>query len=149
MAVIHADSTTEIDAPIERCWEVVADLTTAPDWQGGLERLDVVETDDDGRPVVCDTVTDAKFRKVHCRVRVGWEPQQRISFSRIESDDVDSMEAAWELEQLPGGRTRATYRLAVDVGPFGLLARPLEKALRPIVVGARAKELEREVARRG
>ena len=45
--------------------------------------------------------------------------------------------------------TRATYSLAVDPGPVGKLARPLERALRPIVVGRRAQELAQAVAARG
>ena len=45
------------------------------------------------------------------------------------------MEGSWELEAIRAERTRATYTLAVDPGPVGFLARPLERALRPLVVG--------------
>ena len=107
------------------------------------------ERDDQGRPEICDTVSDAKITKVRCRARVTYEPPHRLTFARVQSDDVDEMEGSWELEELPGGRTRATYRLAVDPGPVGFMARPLERALRPLVVGRRAEELAREVAARG
>ena len=109
----------------------------------------MVERDDAGRPLVCDIVNDAKFTKVRARVRVSYEPPRRLGFTRMESDDVDALEASWELEELGPGRTRATYSLAVDPGPVGMLARPLERALRPIVVGRRAEELARAVAERG
>jgi hypothetical protein len=65
----------------------------------------------------------------------------------VESDDVDEMEGSWELRDA-GGRTHAVYTLAVDPGHVGFMARPLEKALRPIVVGRRAEELAREVGAR-
>jgi hypothetical protein len=71
-----------------------------------------------------------------------------MTFERI-SGDVPELRGSWELESLGPERTRAVYALAVDPGKVGLLARPLEKALRPVVVGARPSELAREVARRG
>lgn len=148
MTLISGSSTAEIDAPIARCWEVIQALGEAPEWQNGLERVEVLERDGDGHPLVCDTVTDAKFTKVRCRVRVEYDPPHRLALTRVESDDVDLMEASWELEELPNHRTRATYRLAVDPGPVPFVARPLIKTLRPLVVGARADELARAVAAR-
>jgi uncharacterized protein YndB with AHSA1/START domain len=146
VTLVSGSSTAEIDAPIARCWEVVQALDEAPRWQNGLEQVAVVERDDEGRPLVCDTVSDARFTKVRCRVRVEYDPPHRLTFTRLESEDVDLMEASWELEELPDHRTRATYRLAVDPGPVPFVARPLIKALRPLVVGERADELARAVA---
>lgn len=151
MTMLQGSSSADIDAPIDRCWTLVEDIAGAPRWQRGLERVDVRERDARGRALICDTVTDAKFTKVRCRIRVTYEPNRRMSFARDASDtgDVDAMEGSWELEELAPGRTRATYRLAVDPGPVGLMARPLERALRPLVVGGRADELARAVAERG
>ena len=146
MTLLSGSTTGEIDAPVERCWAVVADVAAGPRWQHGLERVDVVERDADGRPVICDIVNDAKLTKMHCRVRVTYEPPHRITFTRVESEDVDELEASWELAPIGPGRTRATYRVAVDPGPVPLLARPLVRALRPLVVGRRAQELAQAVA---
>ena len=147
MSLIQGESTGEVAASIETCWSVVEDLSRAPEWQQGLQSVTVVERDPEGRPLVCDTVIDAKFREVRCRVRCSFEPPRRMTFERI-SGDVPDLRGSWELESLGPERTRAVYALAVDPGKVGLLARPLEKALRPIVVGARPAELAREVARR-
>lgn len=149
MTLLSGSSSADIAAGIDRCWAVVADLSQAPDWQQGLEQVTVLERDEEGRPLVCDTVSDAKFTTVACRVRLSYAPPHRLTFTRVASDDVDEMEGSWELEELGPDRTRATYRLAVDPGPIGLLARPLERALRPLVVGRRAEELAREVSGRG
>jgi hypothetical protein len=149
MTVLSGSSSAEIEAPIEGCWAVVVDVAQAPRWQAGLDLVEVVERDDAGRPLVCDIVHDAKFTKVRARVRVGYDPPHRLTFTRLASDDVDELAASWELEELGARRTRATYTLSVDPGPVGMLARPLERALRPAVVGRRAKELARAVAERG
>lgn len=149
MTLLSGSSSAEVAAGIERCWAVVQDVARWPEWQPGLERVDVVSSDDEGRPLVCDIVADAKITKVRCRVRVRYKGPRRLAFARVESDDVDEMEGSWELAELAGGRTAITYRLAVDPGPVGFMARPLERALRPLVVGRRAEELAREVLARG
>jgi uncharacterized protein YndB with AHSA1/START domain len=149
MTLLTGTSSAEIDAPIDECWAVVQDVAGAPRWQNALDSVDVVERDDAGRAVVCDIVNDAKFTKVRARVRVSYDPPHRLQFTRLQSEDVDELEATWELQELGPGRTRATYSLSVDPGHVGMLARPLERALRPIVVGRRAEELARAVAERG
>lgn len=141
MTRLSGSSSAEIVASIERCWAVVEDVPGHVQWQRGLELVTVVERDDQGRALICDTVNDAKFTKVRCRVRVTYDPPGRLAVARVASDDVDEMEASWVLEALGPDRTRATYSLAVDPGPVGLLARPLVRALRPLVVGRRAEEL--------
>jgi hypothetical protein len=149
MTLLSGAATGDVDADLERCWAVVQDVERWPEWQQGLERVVVVERDAQGRPVICDVVADAKITTVRCRVRVGYDGPGRLTFSRVHSDDVDQMEGSWELHSVGDGHTRAVYELAVDPGPVGFMARPLEKALRPIVVGRRAEELAREVTARG
>jgi hypothetical protein len=145
MTLLDGSSSTEIDADIDHCWAVIEDVGRAPEWQQGLEVV-VVERDAQGRPLICDTTTDARVIKVQCRVRMSYDPPRRLGWARVESEHIDVLEGSWELEELAGGRTRATYRLAVDPGPVGLLARPLERVLRPLVVGRRAGELAEAVA---
>ena len=148
MTLISGTASAEIPAGIERCWEVVFDLSRAPEWQQGLSEVTVVERDAEGRPLVCDTIIDAKVREVRCRVRLRYDAPHRMDFERV-SGDAHALEGSWLLESIAPDRTRATYSLNVDPGKVGFLARPLEKALRPIVVGGRPGELAREVARRG
>src|SRR5437763_14095373 len=145
MPVISGSSSAEVDAPIERCWEVVEDVASAPDWQGGLLQLEVIERDEQRRPLVCEALSDAKVRKVRTRQRFTYEPPDRLSWEMIDGE-LDSMEGYWQLEDLGDGRTRVTNGLAVEPGPVGLLARgPLERAARAILVNPRAKELARRV----
>jgi ribosome-associated toxin RatA of RatAB toxin-antitoxin module len=146
--VISGSSSAEVGARIERCWEVVEDVASAPEWQGGLVELDVVERDEHGRPLICDALSDIKFRRVRTRQRFAYEAPRRLSWTMVEGE-LDSMEGYWELEDLGEGRTRVTYGLAVDPGSVGRLARgPLERAARAIVVSPRAKELARRVERK-
>ena len=145
MSVLTGSSSAEIAAPIERCWKVVEDVPSAPEWQGGLMSMNVLERDEQGRALECEAVSDAKLRKVRTHVRFTYEPPVRLSWTMLEGE-LDSLEGHWHLEDLGNGLTRATYGVAVDPGPIGLLARgPIERAARAILVNPRAKELARRV----
>jgi hypothetical protein len=125
---------------------LVADVEHAPEWQRTLQSVTVCERDAEGRAIVCDTVNDAKLRKVRVRIRVEYEEPRQISFRQIASEDLDDMEGSWDLEALGPDRTRVTYSLGVDPGPIPRLARPLERAIRPLVMGHQAQELERALS---
>lgn len=146
MSVLKGSCEAEIGFSIERCWALVADVERAPEWQRTLLAVTVIERDGEGRALVCDTENDAKLRRVHCRVRFAYDPPRRLRFEFVSSDDLGAMDGAWTLESLGSERTRATYSLAIDPGPIGLLARPLERAIRPIVIGHQAQELARGLA---
>lgn len=146
MSLLRGSCHGELDHPIERCWALVSDIERAPEWQRTLHSVDVVQRDAQGRALVCDTVNDARLMKVRVRVRVDYDPPHRLHFSRVESEDLDAMEGSWELEALGPARTRATYSLAVDPGPIGLLARPLERVIRPLVMGHQVDELAEALA---
>jgi ribosome-associated toxin RatA of RatAB toxin-antitoxin module len=145
MPVITGSASTEVDVPIERCFELAEDVASAPEWQGGLVSMDVLERDPHGRPLLCDAVSDAKLRKVKTRIRFSYERPSRVAWELVEGD-LDSLEGSWELKDLGGDRTRVTYSLAVDPGSIPRLVRgPIEAAARTILVSGRAEEFARRV----
>ncbi|MGI8750589.1 MAG: type II toxin-antitoxin system RatA family toxin, partial [Thermoleophilaceae bacterium] len=146
MANIRGTASEEIDAPLSEVWAVVADTESAPNWQGGMDKLDVVERDAEGRPEIAETETDATVRAVKSRVRFAYEPEQRLSWEQMEGD-LKSVVGSWELEDLGGGRTRATYSLDGDPGRvLGMLIRgPVEDKIRDLLVNARPGELKARV----
>ena len=107
MSLIEGSASGEVPAGIDACWEVVADLSRAPEWQQGITSVDVVERDGDGRPLICDVVIDAKFREVRCRVRCSFDAPHRTAFERQE-------------QALAAGHgTRAAADVVVSRGPDG------------------------------
>ncbi|MBA3510104.1 MAG: SRPBCC family protein [Thermoleophilaceae bacterium] len=146
MANISGTASEEIEAPLSEVWAVVEDTESAPDWQGGMDKLDVVERDAEGRPEVVDTETDATVRAVTSRVRFTYEPERRLSWEQVKGD-LKSAIGSWELEDLGRGRTRATYSLDADPGRvLGMLIRgPVEGKIRDLLVTARPGELKARV----
>jgi hypothetical protein len=105
-----------------------------------------VERDDDGRAVLCQAEGDARIRTIQSVVRYRYDGPAALSW-RQEQGDLKSAAGRWELEDLGGNRTRATYWLEVDLGRvLGLVIRgPLVDLLRDMMVGARAGELKQAV----
>ena len=146
MGMITGSSTAEIEAPIEQVWAVVEDVLTAPDWQGGLKDMEELERDAEGRVTLAESSSDAKVRTIKSIVRFSYDGPGRLDW-RQEKGEMKSVEGSWELEDLGGGRTRATYSLEVDLGRMlGLVIRgPLVDVLRGQLVKARAGELKERV----
>ena len=150
MANLTGSSTAEIEAPLERVWSLVADVERAPEWQGGLKALSVLERDGDGRAVLCESQTDAKVRTVKSIVRFSYEDPDRLTW-RQEKGELKSVDGSWELADLGQDRTRATYSIEVDLGRMlGMVIRgPIVDLLRQMLAGARAGELKRYVEEAG
>jgi carbon monoxide dehydrogenase subunit G len=140
-------ASAEIDAPLEEVWAVVEDVASAPEWQGGLNALTPIDRDEQGRPTLVETRSDAKVREIVAHVRFSYaDAPTRLQWHQ-EKGDLKSLVGAWALEDLGDGRTRATYELDGDPGRvLGLLIRgPVESRLREILVEARPSELKARV----
>jgi len=146
MANLGGSASTDIEAPLAEVWAVVEDVASAPDWQGGLDKLTALEHDDDGRPTLVETENDIKVRQIKTLVRFRYDGPSRLSWTQ-EKGDMKSVDGSWELEDLGDGRTRATYTLDADPGRMlGLVIRgPVEAATRAIFVNGRPGELKRRV----
>jgi hypothetical protein len=146
MGHLGGSASVEIDAPLQDVWNVVEDVVSAPDWQGGLDKITALEHDADGRPTVVETENDIKVRRVKARVRFSYDGPTLLSWSQ-EKGDMKSVEGSWELEDLGGARTKATYNMDADPGRMlGLVIRgPVEAATRAMFVNGRPGELKRRV----
>jgi uncharacterized membrane protein len=143
MGTIKGDRTVEIDAPIERCYEIAADIEGAPEWQGSLKDVEVLERDGERRPELVETESDAKVKSVRALLRFSYEPPTAIRWVQ-EKGDTKSLYGSWTFEDLGGGRTRATYALEADPGRMlGMLLRgPAEAKVRDFLVGNAAEGLK-------
>jgi carbon monoxide dehydrogenase subunit G len=143
MGVLAGTSSADIDAPIETVWKAVEDVEKAPDWQGGMKDLEVLEQDGQGRATLVETEADAKVTTIKTVVSFAYDGPTRLSWKQ-EKGDLKSMVGSWELEDLGDGRTRVTYALEGDTGRvLGMLVRgPVEDKLRDMLVSPRANELK-------
>ncbi len=123
MPRIQTSRTVEIDAPLDRVYEIAADVPGAERWRGQVVEIDVLETDDHGRAILVEEVTDAKVKKVRTRLRFTYDPPKGMDWEQ-EKGDMKSLTGGWRFEEIDAGRTRATFSLDGDPGRMlGMLLR--------------------------
>ena len=145
MGVIKGDRSVEVDAPIARCFAIAANIEAAPEWQGSLQDVEVLERDADKRATLVETKSDAKVKSVRALLRFSYEEPTRIEWIQ-EKGDTKALRGWWDFEDLGDGRTRATYALETDPGRvLGMLLRgPAEAAVRDFLLGGAAEGLKRQ-----
>lgn len=146
MGNLGGSQSIEVDAPIMACWALAADVARAPEWQQGLDGMEVLDRDADGRPARCESTSNTKVRKIKTILRFAYEEPTRVSWTQ-EKGDLKTLSGAWELEDLGGDRTQVTYRLDADPGRvLGMLLRgPVEGRLREVMVDGRPAEFKARV----
>ena len=113
MGDIEGTESIEIDAPVERCFAVAADVERAPEWHGAMKAADAVAHDEAGRPALVDAKIDALVATVEVALRFDYDEPSGMRFTR-ESGDLKSLVGSWRFEQLDADRTLAVYSL--DIG---------------------------------
>ena len=143
MGTLTAERTVEIDAPLDRCYGIISDLESTPDWQESMISLEVLERDREGRPTLCEIVSDAKVRQVTSEIRFAHHPPDRMTWEQ-EKGDTKSLVGSWSLEDLGDGRTKAVYALEADPGRIlGLLLRgPVEGKVKEFLTKDAAEGLK-------
>ena len=108
--------------------------------------MTALETDDEGRATLVEVENDIKVRTVKSKVRFSYDGPTRLSWSQ-EKGDLKSVDGSWDLEDLGGEKTEATYTLDGDPGRMiGMLIRgPVEGAIRGMLVNGRPGELKQRV----
>jgi len=143
MGTISGERSVEIDAPMERCYEIASDINHAPEWQGSLKDVEVLERDGERRALLVETESDAKVKTVKATLRFSYEPPTAIRWVQ-EKGETKSLTGSWTFDDLGDGRTRATYALDADPGRIlGMLLRgPAEAKVRDFLLGDAAEGLK-------
>ena len=145
MGTLGGTHTVEIDAPLERCFEIAADIEGAPRWQGTMREVEVHERDGEGRATVVTTIADAKVKEIRTRLRFSYDPPDGMRWEQ-EKGDPKWLVGNWEFIELDPGRTRAVYSLRADPGRIlGMLLRgPVVDQVRSFLLGGAAEGLKRQ-----
>ena len=153
MADLSGSHSLEIDAPVERCFEIAADVERAPEWQGVMKDAKALEFDEDGRPSLVETHLDSSVAKHRINLRFTYDEPHGLRWTR-ESGDLKALEGSWRFEDLGGGRTRATY--ALDIGlnrALSMLAKtvkgPAESRVRQLLAHRPVEGLKARAERNG
>jgi ribosome-associated toxin RatA of RatAB toxin-antitoxin module len=128
---IEGSASIEIDAPIERVFEVAADVENSPKWQPEIKSAVTTERGPNGEQTYVQTKVDGKVKTLTSALRLSYDGPAGMSWNQ-EKGDLKTVRGSWEFEDLGGGRTKATYNLYVDFGrTLGMVIRgPIVDVLR-------------------
>ena len=145
MGTVEGSASAEIEAPIATVYAVAADVEGSPRWQPEIKLAECVERDGEDQ-VLVRMETDAKVRTLGSTIRFSYEEPTRIGWTQ-EEGELKAVDGSWELEDLGEGRTRATYRLEVDLGRMlGMVIRgPVVGVLRGQLIDSMPEKLKRFV----
>lgn len=145
MGTVKGSASAEIEAPIATVYAVAADVEGSPRWQPEIKLAECLEREGEEQ-VLVRMETDAKVRTLGSTIRFSYAEPTRISWSQ-EEGELKAVDGSWELEDLGDGRTRATYRLEVDLGRMlGMVIRgPIVGVLRGQLIDTMPDKLKRFV----
>ena len=140
-----ADQTTSdivVDAGAAQVMAVIADFDAYPLWATGVKQAEVLGAGPDGRPEQVRFVLDAAPIKDEYVLAYTWDADRSVTWRLVTGRVLKGMEGAYVLEP-DQGRTRVTYRLAVEVAipMIGLLRRKAEK----VIIDTALKGLKKRV----
>lgn len=121
----------EVDASPEEVFEVAADVTSYPDWAGGVREVEVLETDTEGRPRRAALVIEGFVKEISYELVYTYDYPHRISWVADPSPDIEMLEGSYTFTENPDGSTEVVY--AFTVSPTfkmpGFIRRQAEKQL--------------------
>jgi len=141
MKDLSATASEVAPAPIERCFELVADVERYPEWYpAGVKRVEVLERDPEGRPTLVAAILslgEGPIRKdfdlqmavatteagAASETSAATEASRRgVELTRVKQDAADGerMVVAWALAEDGTAGTQLTVELraALDLPPF-------------------------------
>jgi ribosome-associated toxin RatA of RatAB toxin-antitoxin module len=129
MKDLSATATDIAPAPIERCFELVADVERYPDWYpAGVKRVEVLERDPDGRPSLVAALLslgEGPIRKdfdLRLAVTTTAPSTSGVELTRVKRNAADGehMIVSWELAQdgATGTHLTVALRAALNLPPF-------------------------------
>jgi ribosome-associated toxin RatA of RatAB toxin-antitoxin module len=142
----RTSSSITIRAEKAEVMAVIADLDGYPEWAGGIQAVEVLETGDDGRPRRARLAIDAGPIKDTYGLAYQWDPDDNgVRWELVEKGNVvTALHGSYLLAEDDQG-TEVTYELALDsrMPMIGMLKRKGEK----MIIDSALKGLKRHVER--
>ena len=146
MGLNWAEHSVEIEAPIETCFAAIIDYETFPSWQSAIVDTEVLDWDKRGRGKRVRLFVDAKVRKVDYTLDYRYDEPGRIEWDFVEGNGINDADGHYLFEDLGDTRTRATYKLGLEVGIR--LPGPVARHAHRSTLKASVEDLKREAERR-
>jgi ribosome-associated toxin RatA of RatAB toxin-antitoxin module len=131
-----------IEASRDEVLEVIADVESAPEWSPAQQQVQIVDTDDEGRPHTVKMKVKSAGITDECVVEYSWTDDV-VSWSLVSSSAQKRQDASYTLTS-EGDKTRVKFQLTVDPKipvPGFVMKRAIKGAMNDATDGLRKRVL--------
>lgn len=93
---------------------VILDLEAYPSWSEDIKDVEVLDTDDQGRPHLARFDVDARVAQIDYVLRYDYDSAPDVAWGLESGEMLTQLDGAYVLDEQAGG-TRVTYSLDVDI----------------------------------
>ena len=104
--VVHAEA--------DEIFDVITDLEAYPQWAEGVKSVEVLSTNDEGRPVQASFHVDARVMEIRYTLEYEYDAPTHISWRLVEGHQISQLDGTYDLSP-DGSGTHVRYALEVDV----------------------------------
>jgi ribosome-associated toxin RatA of RatAB toxin-antitoxin module len=109
-------STVEVTAPLAEVAAKLSAIAGYPEWLTSIKKVEVTESDAEGRATKADVSIDAGVMKDRATLSYDWsKAPNEISFSLDDADLMTAMDGKYTLKAVDGDTTLVTYELGVEL----------------------------------
>ena len=109
-----ATQTLVVDVPRDELFEVIRDYERYPEFLDDMEASRIVRRD--GADVEVEFTLNV-IKRISYTLKLVESAPERVEWSLVQGM-FKRNDGGWTLEELPGGRTRATYSIEITIGVF-------------------------------
>ena len=111
-----SSSTISIDSPLADVAAALIDVAAYPEWSGAFKKVDVLESDTEGRASKAKLTVDAGALKDVVTLSFDWSAAPgKVTFTLDDANLLTKMEGAYVLKSLDADTTSVTYELSVGI----------------------------------
>ena len=109
-------STVEVTAPLTEVAAKLSAIAGYPEWLSSIKKVEVTESDAEGRATKADVSIDAGVMKDRATLSYDWsKAPNEISFSLDDADLMTAMDGKYSLKSVDADTTLVTYELGVEL----------------------------------
>jgi uncharacterized membrane protein len=105
-----------VEAPPERCYDVVIDFERYPEWAKDVKDVVITARDDAGRPLEVEFRAAALGRSTRYTLRYDHSlAPASLSWKLVQGDIMRACDGAYEFTSTPAGATDVVYHLTIEL----------------------------------
>lgn len=134
-----------IDASPEAIFKIMLDVTDYPSWQGGVERIEIEDTDEQGRPRTTRWQVNAMGLRASYSVAYDYPSEYSLEYRLVESEVLTQYDFGCRVTPTGAGTSEVTLsqELAIKWAmPKALLEKNSKKGLNKMLTALKAKTEE-------